>query len=213
VLPRRRDLIDGPARNSAVLGLEGVWACHSAWRGARLAAAADAMRTRKTVLLAIALAVVAAAVVWFSLGRRPAPVPVVIFTVRGYTNVSNAQKGDDPELQRLGAALDAAMTQEDMNIASWNISQYWDAKLGSAEKQVQQKLDDTERKQFAESKERWRKYRAQEVQFRADFFAGGSIQPMMEYGAYTDITVHRVEEMESLLWVELQGRTDAAQGH
>jgi uncharacterized protein YecT (DUF1311 family) len=164
------------------------------------------MRTRKTVLLAIALAVVAAAVVWFSLGRRPAPVPVVIFTVRGYTNVSNAQKGDDPELQRLGAALDAAMGQSDMNLASWNVSLYWDAKLASVEKQVEQKLDDEERKQFAESKERWRKYRALEVQFKVDFFAGGSIQPLIANSAYTEITVHRVEEIESLLGVELQGR-------
>jgi len=170
------------------------------------------MRTRNKLLLVLAFAVAAAASVLIAWDRRPATAPVVTFTVRGYTNVSNAQKGDDPELQRLGAALDAAMTQYDMNLASWNISKYWDAKLASAEKQVEQKLDDTERKQFAESKERWRKYRAQEVQFRADFFAGGSIQPMMEYGAYTVITVHRVEEMESLLWVELQGRTDATPG-
>jgi hypothetical protein len=120
------------------------------------------MRARKKLLLVFVFAVLAAGDVWFAWGRRPSAVPVVTFPVRAYTNVSNAQRDDDPELQRLQTALDAATTQYDMNLASWNVSQYWDVKLALAEKQVEQKLDDKERKQFAESKERWRKYRAQE---------------------------------------------------
>jgi hypothetical protein len=46
------------------------------------------MRPRKTVLLALVLAIAATAVGWFGWDRRPAPVPVVSFAVLGYTNAT-----------------------------------------------------------------------------------------------------------------------------
>ena len=112
----------------------------------------------------------------------------------------------DPKLQRLKASLYAAETQTDMNLASKKISEFWDGKLASVEKRVEQKLDGEERKRFSQSKERWHTYRMQEVEFVADFFDGGSIQPLITNERYSDITEHRVAELESLLAVALDGR-------
>ena len=112
----------------------------------------------------------------------------------------------DPELRRLTAALDAADTQTDMNLASKQIADFWDAKLGILEKQISQKLDGEERKRFSDSKERWHSYRAQEVRFRSSFFDGGSIQPLMANMSYSEITEHRVDEMESFFADALKGR-------
>ena len=112
----------------------------------------------------------------------------------------------DPESQRLTAALHVAKTQTDMNLASKKISEFWDAKLASVEKRVEQKLDNEEQKRFSESKERWRNYRMQEVQFRSDFFTGGSIQPLIANESYSQITEHRVAESESILVEALGGR-------
>ena len=109
----------------------------------------------------------------------------------------------DPELQRLEAALNVAMTQYEMNLASHEIAKYWDAKLASIEKRVERKLGT----RFAESKARWRSYRMQEVQFRSDGFAGGSIQPLIANLAYAELTEHRVAELLSLLG-EVQGLED-----
>jgi uncharacterized protein YecT (DUF1311 family) len=106
----------------------------------------------------------------------------------------------DPELQRLTAALDAAKTQTDMNFASKKISEFWDARLASVESRIAQRLDAEQQKAFAASKERWRSYRTWEVQFRSEFFASGSIQPLIANESYSGLTKHRVTELESL-WI------------
>jgi hypothetical protein len=67
-------------------GVKQLWACGPVGREARLAAAADVMRSRKKLLLTLVSAVAAAAVVWFAWGRHPTPALSV--TVLGYTNVS-----------------------------------------------------------------------------------------------------------------------------
>lgn len=104
----------------------------------------------------------------------------------------------DSKLQRLEKTFDDAESQTDMNLASLKIAQYWDEKLASIEARVTQKLDAEEQKAFADSKARWRSYRKKEVQFRTDFFAGGSIQPLIANESYSEITGHRVAELESL---------------
>ena len=106
----------------------------------------------------------------------------------------------DPELLRLTAVLDAAQTQTDMNLASKRISEFWDAKLASVESRFAHRLVDEQQKGFADSKERWRIYRTQEVQFRSAFFSDGSIRPLVANASYSEITEHRVAELESL-WV------------
>jgi len=114
--------------------------------------------------------------------------------------VPQPQATIDPELKWLTAALDAAKTQTDMNLASKKISEFWDAKLASVESRIAQKLDDGQQKAFADSKARWRDYRTQEIKFRSDSFADGSIRPLIVNESYSEITEHRVAELESL-WV------------
>ena len=46
----------------------------------------------------------------------------------------------------------------------------------------------------------------QEVQFRSDFFAGGSIQPLIANDIYSQITEHRVAELQSILTDALEGK-------
>jgi uncharacterized protein YecT (DUF1311 family) len=121
---------------------------------------------------------------------------------------TQALRTPDPELQRLEANLQNAMTQSDLNMASSQIAEYFDRKLVALEKKVEQKLDSEERKRFSKSRERWQAYRRMEVDFVAAFFEGGSILPLMANQQYSEITQHRVEELESLFYVALKGRID-----
>jgi uncharacterized protein YecT (DUF1311 family) len=100
------------------------------------------------------------------------------------------------------------MTQSDLNMASSKIAEYLDRKLVSLEKKVEQKLDSDERKRFSQSRERWQVYRRKEVDFVAAFFEGGSILPLMANQHYSEITQHRVDELESLFYVALERRID-----
>ncbi len=115
----------------------------------------------------------------------------------------------DPELKRLNAALDAAETQSDMDEASDKIAKYWERRLASVEKQISRKLGAEERKRFARSIGRWQLYRAQEVEFEADFYLGGSIEPMVANETYSGITENRVDELESLWTNTLKMEVDA----
>jgi uncharacterized protein YecT (DUF1311 family) len=112
----------------------------------------------------------------------------------------------DPELQRLTATLERAQTQYDMNLASKKISEFWDEKLTFVEKRVLRKLDNEQQKQYSNSSELWRSYRKHEVQFRSDFFAGGSIRPLIANSSYSQITEHRVIELESIFADALEGK-------
>lgn len=114
----------------------------------------------------------------------------------------------DAELLRLEAALDAAVAQRDMNIASGEISNYWDRKLVEVEKKIALKLNAEERVQFEASKQRFRDYREKEVEFRASFYSGGSLRPLMVSGEYTSLTKQRVSEMENLLDGTLEPRAE-----
>lgn len=116
------------------------------------------------------------------------------------TAPTNVEPMSDAELQRLIAALNAAKSQTDMNLASKNISEFWDARLVSIEKRIKDKLDKQHQKQFTESSGDWRRYRASEVKFHADFFSEGSIQPLIANESYSQITQHRVTELEAVLF-------------
>ena len=116
-----------------------------------------------------------------------------------------ASSPSDAELQRLTANLESAKTQADMNLASRRLSGFWDARLTDIEDKVEGKLGSRERKRFVDSKRRWRSYRSKEVAFRAGFIDGGSIQPLIANGAYSQITEHRVSELGSLFMEALDG--------
>ncbi len=105
----------------------------------------------------------------------------------------------DAELQRLTSALQNANTQADMNVASKKLADYWDGKLVAAQAKIERKLDAKERKRFVQSHKHWLSYRAGEVAFRAGLYEGGSIQPLVANTTYSEITAHRVSELDSLI--------------
>jgi uncharacterized protein YecT (DUF1311 family) len=104
---------------------------------------------------------------------------------------------EDAELTRLSHALEKATTQGDMNVASGKIAEYWDRRLASVERRIEGKLDGDALKAFAASKARWNQHRSLEVSFRASFFEGGSIQPLIANSHYAGMTEHRVAELEA----------------
>lgn len=121
---------------------------------------------------------------------------------------SKAATPGDKELPLLKGRLQAADTQSDMNFASKELAEYWDRKVGSIENKITARLAARERKKFEESRKRWRMYRSREVEFRATFFEGGTVQPLIANIAYIELTQHRVSELESLLVSALNGRVD-----
>ena len=108
----------------------------------------------------------------------------------------------EPELERLTALRSAAKTQADLNVASNALADFWDGKLASIEERIEhvlQKCDGDEQERFLKSKDRWRSHRTEEVEFVDRWFEGGSIVPLMVNQTYSDITKHRVSELEFLL--------------
>jgi uncharacterized protein YecT (DUF1311 family) len=114
----------------------------------------------------------------------------------------------DSTLLKLKNDLQQAKTQAEMNQASKAIADFWDARLLAAEKKIESKLDGQERKKFLTSKQLWQKYRSNEVSFRASFSEGGSIQPLIANSAYSQITEHRVIELETLFRDALRNRAE-----
>ena len=108
----------------------------------------------------------------------------------------------ETELERLTTVFNAAETQADLNIASNDLAKFCDGKLASIEERIErvlQKCDGDEQEQFLQSKDRWRSHRTGEVEFVAHWFEGGSIVPLVANQAYTNITKHRIAELEFLL--------------
>ena len=108
----------------------------------------------------------------------------------------------ETELERLTAVFDAAETQTDLNVASYDLAKFWDGKLASIEERIEhilEKYDGDEQERFLQSKDRWRSHRTEEVEFVTHFFEGGSIVPLIANQAYTNTTKHRIAELEFLL--------------
>jgi uncharacterized protein YecT (DUF1311 family) len=122
------------------------------------------------------------------------------------TTAALAAELSNSSLQKLKSNLQQAKTQTEMNQASKAIADFWDARLLQIENKIESKLDGQERKRFLASKQLWQKYRSSEVSFRASFSEGGSIQPLIANSAYSQITEHRVTELEALFKDALQNR-------
>jgi len=111
--------------------------------------------------------------------------------------LQNASATDAPESKRLEERLDKATTQVDMNEKAGELARHWDSRLAGVEKKLEEKMNKSERREFRRSKKRWRTYRSKEVALRTNFFEGGSIQPLIAEGAYSEITEHRVPRVSS----------------
>jgi uncharacterized protein YecT (DUF1311 family) len=131
---------------------------------------------------------------------------LIVFLASLLTSAALASDLSNSALQKLKSNLQQAKTQTEMNQASKAISDFWDARLLQVENKIESKLDRHERKKFLESKKLWQKYRSNEVSFRASFSEGGSIQPLIANSAYSEITEHRVRELEALFKDALQNR-------
>jgi uncharacterized protein YecT (DUF1311 family) len=119
----------------------------------------------------------------------------------------------DSTLLKLKSDLRQAKTQVKMNQASKAIADFWDARLLLIENKIEGKLDRQERKQFLASKQHWQKCRSSEVSFRASFSEGGSIQPLIANSACSQLTGHRVIELETLFGDALQNRSTKQPAH
>ena len=124
------------------------------------------------------------------------------------TMSAKASGRPDAELQRITSTVQDAKTQTDMNLASKKLADYWEAKLVAVQTKIESKLDAKERKEFAQSNKRWQSFRTGEVAFRARLYEGGSMQPLIANNAYSEITEHRVSELQSLLSEGLAGRAE-----
>lgn len=136
------------------------------------------------------------------------PVMMLVSAFWQQAQAALTETNADPELQRLTAILDKAEGQTDMNLASFRISGYWDAKLESLQTRISKKLDAGGQRKFGETIGVWERYRTEEVQFEASFYEGGSIQPLIANQAYSAITEDRVVELDSA-WFDLTNGSDA----
>jgi len=109
-----------------------------------------------------------------------------------------AQSADRVELKKLQAALDAASTQTDMNLASGAMADYWEKELLAVEKKIGKKLDAQAMALFQKTKQAWSKYRSSQVAFEGEFYRGGSIQPLISNTVFSSLTERRVKDLEQL---------------
>jgi uncharacterized protein YecT (DUF1311 family) len=94
----------------------------------------------------------------------------------------------DAEVERAETELRTATTQADMNDAARKLSHLWDVRLRAVEARIESKLSNEERKKFRNLQRHWKKQRTRDVQFHADLFKGGSIQPMIANLEYSNVT-------------------------
>lgn len=104
---------------------------------------------------------------------------------------------DDPQLAALEEALDEAMTQTAMNIASFEISEFLKAELENAEQEVRTKLyDDQSRALFDAAASKWIEYRTAQVKFEGSSYDGGSMQSLIINLASARITRERLNTLK-----------------
>jgi uncharacterized protein YecT (DUF1311 family) len=107
---------------------------------------------------------------------------------------------EDPRLTALEVALDDAMTQTAMNMASFEVSEYLKAELEKTEGQVRAYLhDDQSRALFDAAASAWINYRTAQVKFAGNSYAGGSMQPLMINLASARLTRERLNAIKEIL--------------
>jgi uncharacterized protein YecT (DUF1311 family) len=110
----------------------------------------------------------------------------------------HASNSAPDELVRLQRALDSAMTQTDMNIASGELAKYWDRELAKEEARVLGACDSEHAKLFRSAQKSWRDFRSAETKFHGDVYRGGSIQPLIHNSTYAALTEQRVKALRAL---------------
>jgi len=108
----------------------------------------------------------------------------------------------EQELARLNREAEAAMSQMEMNIASGNLALYWERMLQKEEAEILASCRDAKATAiFKKAQEAWREFREAEMEFWADESRGGSIQPLIRYTVYANLTEKRIQELKFYLEV------------
>jgi uncharacterized protein YecT (DUF1311 family) len=78
-------------------------------------------------------------------------------------------------------------------------------KLGSMNKQLQEKLNPTQKKRLIASHQDWLKHRDTFCAFEAGMYEGGTLEPVTRFNCYARMTNERTQELNTWL-IELNRR-------
>jgi uncharacterized protein YecT (DUF1311 family) len=126
--------------------------------------------------------------------------PILLLLCLPY--IAFAEKVDKRQSE-LEAALDAAMTQTDMNIASAELATYLEEKLDDLENRIRATSSGEELELFNRTAIRWREYRDAHVALVGKRCEGGSICPLMHNTARARLAGERIGMLRDM---DLLGR-------
>lgn len=104
----------------------------------------------------------------------------------------------DEDLSRKKAALNAALTQAEMNLRAGDIAEYLDRKLVRLEERIKNDLDKEALALFVEASLKWRGYRDAEINSEGDVYRGGSMLPLIRSQAFIRLTEERLAALQKL---------------
>lgn len=141
----------------------------------------------------------------FTAWRSARIVTAYLYLIATFGTVAEAEPANsrqnpaDPELQRIEATMEGAVTQTDLNRGSRALAEYWERRLDEVEGRIPGQLVDAEAAElFRAAREAWRIYRKAEVLLGGDAVRGRTARPMVEYLAWADLTEARVRRLERL---------------
>lgn len=123
------------------------------------------------------------------------PYPVFLLLLLLGTPILEAS---DQELSRKEAALNAALTQADINLRSGEIAEYLDRKLVRLEERIRKDLDKEALALFDQASLRWRAYRKVQIRSEGDVYRGGSMLPLIVSQAFIRLTNERLAALQNL---------------
>ena len=97
---------------------------------------------------------------------------------------------------------DASLTQNDMNILSYEIYQVWDDVLNELWEQLKSTLDQETMDSLLEEQRAWIKDKEEEVKKATEAFSGGSIAPLVANQRAAELTRTRVYELATYFEVD-----------
>jgi uncharacterized protein YecT (DUF1311 family) len=106
--------------------------------------------------------------------------------------LSCGSHAEDPKLRQLEARLEAAQSQQDMNIASGELARYLDKQLVEKEDEITKNMDACGLQLFLEASKLFRAYRVAQVSIEGDRYRGGSICPLMWNEMFNRMTRERL---------------------
>jgi uncharacterized protein YecT (DUF1311 family) len=94
---------------------------------------------------------------------------------------------------------DTAMTQREMNACAGSKASEATEKLTRLMGELKDTLDDKKWNELQHLQEQWEQFKDENCQWEADFFEGGSVQPMMYAGCLEDYNLQRIKQLKYFL--------------